>query len=95
MKNEIIDKLSALSIAAFGLVAALAWNGAIRTIFERYYGAGEGIVAMLTYAIVVTFIAVFVTIGIAKFSEKSKQINLKEKIRLEKLRCVRLDKKKG
>ncbi len=30
MKSEVIDKLGALVTAAFGLVAALAWNGAIK-----------------------------------------------------------------
>ena len=28
MKPEIVDKMAALITAAFGLVAALAWNGA-------------------------------------------------------------------
>ena len=29
MKSEVVEKLAALVTAAFGLVAALAWNGAI------------------------------------------------------------------
>jgi hypothetical protein len=30
MKSEVIEKIAALVTAAFGLVAALAWNGAIQ-----------------------------------------------------------------
>ena len=38
MKKEVIEKIAALITAAFGLVAALAWNGAIQAIFTKYYG---------------------------------------------------------
>jgi membrane protein YdbS with pleckstrin-like domain len=70
MKKEIIEKISSLIIAAFGLVAALAWNSAIQAIFQEYFGAAEGIIPMLVYAVVVTIIAVLVTIWIAKIAEK-------------------------
>jgi hypothetical protein len=33
MKIEVLEKLSELITAAFGLVAALAWNEAIRSLF--------------------------------------------------------------
>jgi len=36
MKLEILDKIAALVTVAFGLVAALAWNGAIRAIFQHF-----------------------------------------------------------
>ena len=41
MKVEILDKIAALVTVAIGLVAALAWNGAIRAIFERIFGSAE------------------------------------------------------
>jgi hypothetical protein len=72
MKKEVIEKLAAFITAAFGLVAALAWNGAIQTIFAKYYGATEGISAMLIYAFVVTVIAVIATIWIGKIASKKK-----------------------
>jgi len=72
MKKEVIEKIAALITAAFGLVAALAWNGAIIAIFKEIFGTAEGIVPMLTYAIIVTIIAVFVTIWIGKAAEKVK-----------------------
>jgi hypothetical protein len=72
MKSEVVEKIAALVTAAFGLVAALAWNGAIQAIFKKVFGTAEGIGAMLTYAIVVTIIAVLVTIWIGRVSERAK-----------------------
>jgi len=71
MKNEIIKQIAALATAAFGLVAALAWNGAIQAIFKKLFGTADGIVSMLVYAIVVTIIAVVVTIWIGKAIAKT------------------------
>jgi membrane protein YdbS with pleckstrin-like domain len=73
MKFEILEKLAALIIAAFGLVAALAWNGAIRAIFEEVFGSADNITAMLVYAVIVTLIAVLVTIWIARAVKKAKK----------------------
>jgi membrane protein YdbS with pleckstrin-like domain len=70
MKKEIFEKISSLVIAAFGLVAALAWNGAIQSIFKEIFGTPDGIWSMLTYAIVVTAIAVIVTVWVAKASQR-------------------------
>ena len=72
MKSEMLDKLAALITAAFGLVAALAWNGAIRAIFEAVFGSADNITAMLIYAVLVTIIAVLVTIWIARSVKKAK-----------------------
>jgi len=72
MKKEVVEKLSALITAAFGLVAALAWNDTIKAIFLKVFGTAEGVLPMLIYAIVVTIIAVIVTVQIGKAAEKAK-----------------------
>lgn len=79
MKKDVIEKLAALITAAFGLVAALAWNDAIKALFVGPCGAeNAGALCSLSaggpwvYAIVVTVIAVFATIWIGKVSEKAK-----------------------
>ena len=72
MKGEVLDKIVALVTVAFGLVAALAWNGAIRAIFEAVFGSADNIVAMLIYAVVVTIIAILVTIWIARVAKRAK-----------------------
>lgn len=73
MRNESIEKLSALVIAAFGLVAALAWNGAIQAIFKELFGASDKILPMLIYAVFVTIIAVVVTLSVSKGAERVKK----------------------
>jgi len=73
MGLEMLEKLSALITAAFGLVAALAWNGAIRAIFEKLFGTADQIWAMLVYAVVVTLIAVFAISWIARVTLKAKE----------------------
>ena len=66
MRKDVIEKLAMLITAAFGLIAALAWNGAIQAIFKSVFGTAEGIIPMIVYAVVVTVIAVFATIWIGK-----------------------------
>lgn len=71
-REEVVDKMNNLLTAAFGLVAALAWNGAILAIFKGVFGTAESIPAMLAYAIMVTVIAVFATIWISRIAAKAK-----------------------
>jgi hypothetical protein len=71
MQKEVIEKVSALITAAFGLVAALAWNTAIQEIFRLIFGNQSGVWAMIFYAVVVTIVAVVVTIWIGRVAEKT------------------------
>jgi len=75
--EEILDKFGSLVTAAFGLVAALAWNSAIQTIFKEVFGPEEAIPLMLGYAIIVTIIAVIVTLIIARAVTKAKAASSK------------------
>ncbi|WP_316507185.1 DUF5654 family protein [Nitrosopumilus sp.] len=73
LKVEILDKISALVAAAFGLVAALAWNDAIKLIFKTVFGEEESIGPMLLYAIIVTIAAVILIIIVARALSKAKK----------------------
>ncbi len=66
LKQEVLDKMAALVTAAFGLVAALAWNDAIKAIFKEVFGDSSTIVPMLIYASMVTIIAVILIIIVAR-----------------------------
>ena len=66
LKTEVLDKISALVTAAFGLVAALAWNDAIKAIFKEVFGESNTIGPMVLYAVIVTIIAVILTIIVAR-----------------------------
>lgn len=74
---EVIKAFSSLLTAAFGLVAALAWNDAIKTTINNFFDKGIDITlgqfaALYFYAIIVTIIAVLFTILIARSSRKVK-----------------------
>ncbi|MDI3539515.1 MAG: hypothetical protein PWR29_2015 [Methanolobus sp.] len=73
VERRSIDKLAALITAAFGLIAALAWNDAIKSLFMEggplCFLASWGIWA---YAIFITILAVVATIWIGRMAEKSK-----------------------
>ena len=71
MQKEVIEKIAALITAAFGLIAALAWNEAIQEIFRLVFGEQSGVLAMIAYAVIVTVIAIVFTIWIGRVSEKS------------------------
>ncbi|MCX6801594.1 MAG: DUF5654 family protein [Candidatus Diapherotrites archaeon] len=74
MKGEVLEKIAALMTAAFGLVAALAWNEAIGALFKPG-GALESLAAYgpWAYAIFVTILAVLMTIWIGRMVEKAKK----------------------
>ncbi len=71
MKKVVVEQIAALMTAAFGLIAALAWNNAIQSLFNPggplYFLAAGGV---WVYAIIVTIIAVLATIWIGKVSSK-------------------------
>jgi len=80
VKSHATEKLAELIIAAFGLVAALAWNEAIRALFIGPCGSEDaGLFCAASsggpwfYAVTVTLIAVLVTIWITKVAEKTKR----------------------
>ncbi len=79
---DVIDKLAALITAAFGLVAALAWNSAIQAIFKEIFGSQSDIPAMLGYAAFVTIIAVVFTVWIGYVSGKTKEKVDKVKVKV-------------
>ena len=72
MKKEILDKFAALVTAAFGLVAALAWNDAIKAVFKEIFGTADAVGPMLIYAITITIVAVILTVTVANASSKAK-----------------------
>lgn len=71
---EIVKQMATLSTSAFGLVAALAWNNVIQefvnTYVKKWLPSGSGIISLLIYALIITALAVFVTIQLSKLSEK-------------------------
>jgi hypothetical protein len=63
----------ALASAAFGVVAALAWNSAITALVKQVFGTGGQIVSLFIYAILVTILAVIVMVQLGKLAERTAQ----------------------
>ena len=74
MANEvtkmIMETILALITTAFAFVAGEAWNSAIQKLIESFVGTGDAIPSLLTYAIIVTVIAVIVTVLIGRIAGK-------------------------
>lgn len=66
VKTQVAQTISTLMTVAFGLIAALAWNDAIKAIIIRFMPKGSSITGLLIYAILITIIAVVATILIAR-----------------------------
>lgn len=73
LRAEMLDKMSALLTAAFGLVAALAWNDAIQSLFQQVFGSQSAVPAKLGYAGLVTVLAVVLVIYVGKAAGKAKE----------------------
>lgn len=67
---RVVSQMLKLATNAFGLVAALAWNNVIKELVAVYIkpfvGAGSGIISLLVYAVLVTFLAVAITLQLSK-----------------------------
>jgi len=68
---QVLEAMSALIISAFSLVAALAWNEAIKALIAEFLGADD-MVGLFVYAIIVTVIAVIMAIFITRSIRKAK-----------------------
>ena len=71
---EVVATMISLASAAFGVVAALAWNTAITRAFERAFGAqSAGTIGLLfVYAVVVTLIGVVVIVLLGRLEGRIK-----------------------
>ena len=71
---EIVKQMVTLSTSGFGLVAALAWNSVIQEFVNSYVKkwlpSGSGIISLLIYALIITVLAVVVTVQLSKLSKK-------------------------
>ncbi len=63
--RAMIQTMITLASASLGLVAALAWNEAIKATLERL-GLGDDLAGLYTYAVVATALAVVVLALLAR-----------------------------
>lgn len=71
MKPTYLGTMIALATAAFGLVAALAWNKFITDLIALFLKPASGVWAELVYAVIITLIAIVVIQSLGKLAERT------------------------
>lgn len=71
VKPTYLGTMIALATAAFGLVAALAWNKFITDLIALFLKPGSGIWVELLYAVIITIIAILVIQNLGRLAERS------------------------
>ncbi len=67
--RAMVQTMIALASASLGLVAALAWNEAIKATLQLL-GLGESLAGLYAYAIIATLVAVLVLMYLGKLASK-------------------------
>ncbi|OGH94316.1 MAG: hypothetical protein A2538_00710 [Candidatus Magasanikbacteria bacterium RIFOXYD2_FULL_41_14] len=73
--NAVKTKTLGYILAALGLVSGLAWNEAIKAIIERFFPLNvNGVWAKLVYAVIITLVAVFISVYLLKLEKRSDEV---------------------
>jgi hypothetical protein len=70
IKPTVLGTMIALATVAFGLIAAGAWNKFIADAIALFLKPGNGVLAELIYAIVITIVAIVVIQALGKVAER-------------------------
>ncbi len=70
-RSVYLQTMISLASAAFGVVAALAWNSAITALVRQIFGSGAQVISLFLYAIIITIIAVIVMVNLGKVAERT------------------------
>ncbi|MFA6410764.1 MAG: DUF5654 family protein [Candidatus Buchananbacteria bacterium] len=74
IKIAVIEQVIALATSGFGLVAALAWNEAIKSLFTQFFPQpGGNLLALFGYALFITILVVLVTIELGRILNLAKK----------------------
>ena len=67
---KIVSESLSLMSTAFGFVAALAWNEAIKKLIDEFIPKGQGVLSLFIYAVAVTAIVLFITARLGRIKER-------------------------
>lgn len=68
--RSVIQTMITLASASLGLVAALAWNEAIKATMRKLLGEGESLPFLYTYALLATALAIVVLLILARLAAR-------------------------
>jgi hypothetical protein len=74
IKPTYLGTMIGLATVAFGLIAAGAWNKFISDAIALFLKPGNGVLAELVYAIIITIVAILVIQSLGKLAEKEAAI---------------------
>lgn len=74
-KAEVVNQTVTLINGAFALVAALAWNDAIKALLEKVFSQGANLISKFLYAFIITLVVVIFTKNMKKFEIKTEEQN--------------------
>lgn len=70
-RDVYLATMISLATAAFGVVAALAWNSFITALVQQVLGEQGGLAGLFVYAIVITIVAVVVITWLGRVAQRS------------------------
>ena len=75
VKERFWEKLTASILTAFGVIVAIAWADAMKSLFEHYFSPENTVPAKCAYAFFVTILLVLFSLRFAKEEEQKKELN--------------------
>ena len=76
LRTEIRERTLGYILAAFGLIAGLAWNDAIQSLIGYLFPSPENTLpAKFLYAVVISFIVVMISVYISRLLERFGDVN--------------------
>lgn len=72
LRLQILEQMASLVTAGFGLVAALAWNDAIQSLFKLFLPETGEVWAKFIYAVLITVMVVFITLRLSGIIDRIK-----------------------
>lgn len=80
IQTEVRKQILSYMVGAFGMIAGLAWNEAIKSLIEYIFPMSRNTwLAKLVYAVIITIIIVSVTIVVTKFFSKKNSEEIQTK----------------
>ncbi len=67
------ERVLTIVIASLGLIAALAWDDALKHLFEKLFGGEASLAEEVLYALIITIVAAAVSVYLAKLYNKREE----------------------
>lgn len=73
IRDNFKERVLTIVIASLGLIAALAWDEALKHLFEKVFGSSGGLTEQISYALIITAVAAAISVYLGKFYKQNKK----------------------